>query len=92
MTLVCGKASGHLAVFDPKQTSDGLALSCGNHCLAKVGRTLCGSARAMVPLPAGVFVYVEFSVRFIVFVSLSLNSPPLSLLLIIILFSRSFIL
>jgi len=56
------QTSGQMAVFDPRQTSDGLALTCGNHCALKVGRGLCCSSRAMIPVRLNAFVYIEFSV------------------------------
>ena len=56
------QTSGAMAVFDPRQTSDGLALTCGNHCALKVGRALCCSTRSMIPVRPNTFVYLEFSV------------------------------
>ena len=29
---------GYTATFDPKKTSDNIALSCGNHCIMKVSQ------------------------------------------------------
>ena len=54
--------SGQFAVFDPNQRSDGLALTCGNHCALKVGKGQCCSCRSMLPIRANTFVYLEFSV------------------------------
>lgn len=56
------KSSGHIAVFDPQYTSSGLSLSCGNHCVMKVGNGLCCGARSMIPIDTAKLVYVEFSV------------------------------
>lgn len=56
------QSSGQMAVFDARQTSDGLALTCGNHCALKVGKGMCCSSRAMMPVPVNTFVYIEFSV------------------------------
>jgi hypothetical protein len=56
------RRNGQLAAFDPRQTSDGLALTCGNHCLMKVGRGMCSSARSMIPVMRDAYVYMEFSV------------------------------
>lgn len=54
--------SGHLAVFDPEQSSNMLALTCANHCVMKVGQGLCGSSRSMIPLRYNSYVYFEFTV------------------------------
>lgn len=56
------QTSGQMAVFDARQTSDGIALTCGSHCALKVGRGLCCSSRAMIPIRLNKFVYIEFSV------------------------------
>ena len=56
------QTSGQMAVFDARQTSDGLALTCGNHCALKVGKGMCCSSRAMMPVRLNTFVYLEFSV------------------------------
>jgi hypothetical protein len=56
------QSSGQLAVFDPNQTSSGIALTCGNHCAIKVGRGLCFSCRSMVPERPNAYVYFEFSI------------------------------
>ena len=56
------QTDGHIAVFDPRQASDGLALSCGNHCALKVGRGVCCSCRSMMPVPVNTLVYIEFSI------------------------------
>ena len=56
------QSSGQMAVFDARQTSDGLALTCGNHCALKVGKGMCCSSRAMMPVRVNTFVYIEFSV------------------------------
>lgn len=56
------RTSGQCAVFDPNQKSDGLALTCGNHCALKVGKGQCCSCRSMLPIRANTFVYLEFSV------------------------------
>ena len=29
---------GYFGVFDPKKSSENIALSCGNHCVTKIGR------------------------------------------------------
>ena len=39
-----------------------MALTCGNHCALKVGKGLCCSVHAMMPIRANAFVYFEFSV------------------------------
>jgi hypothetical protein len=54
--------NGQFAIFDSKQTSDNIALGCGGHCVTKVGFASCSSARAMVSLTAGIFIYIEYSV------------------------------
>lgn len=59
---VLAQNSGQLAVFDPYQSSEGIALSCGNHCALKVGRGLCSSSRTMVAVPTNRLVYMEFSI------------------------------
>ena len=56
------RTHGQYAVFDSKQASDGLALTCGNHCAMKVGKGLCCSCRAMMPIPVNTLVYLEFSI------------------------------
>lgn len=58
------KAKHHhqFAVFDSTNTSDGLALTCGNHCVMKVGGAVCGSTRAMMPISEGQYVYLEYSI------------------------------
>jgi hypothetical protein len=60
---VAAKMSKKMAVFDPSQTSEGLSLACGNHCLMKAGKGLCYSSRSMLPLRAdAAYIYYEFSV------------------------------
>ena len=61
-TAIRAQDSGQMAVFDPRQAAEGLALTCGNHCALKVGRGLCSSCRSMVSIPSGRLVYMEFSV------------------------------
>jgi hypothetical protein len=56
------RTHGQYAVFDATQASDGLALTCGNHCAMKVGKGLCCSCRAMMPVPVNTLVYLEFSI------------------------------
>ena len=56
------QTSGQSAVFDPNQKSDGLALTCGNHCAMKVGTGHCCSCRSMLPIRTNTYVYLEFSV------------------------------
>ena len=56
------RTSGQCAVFDPNQKSDGLALTCGNHCAMKVGTGQCCSCRSMLPIRTNTYVYLEFSV------------------------------
>lgn len=56
------KSRGQLATYDPTQASNGIVLSCGNHCVTKVGKMLCSSCRAMVPIRFDQYVYFEFSV------------------------------
>lgn len=56
------QTSGQFAVFDPKESSPGVALSCGNHCAIKVGKGLCCCCRAMMPVHLDTYVYFEFSV------------------------------
>jgi hypothetical protein len=56
------RSDGQYAVFDARQASDGLALTCGNHCAMKVGKGVCCSCRAMMPVPVNTLVYMEFSV------------------------------
>eukprot|EP00981_Chlorochromonas_danica_P011658 scaffold4203_cov166-Ochromonas_danica.AAC.4 len=53
---------GQYAVFDPQQSSVGIALTCGNHCAIKVGKGLCCSCRSMIPIRPNSFVYFEFSI------------------------------
>eukprot|EP01033_Poteriospumella_lacustris_P003604 gene3604-2597_t len=53
---------GQFAVFDARQVSAGIALTCGNHCAVKVGKGLVSSCRAMIPIRPNTFVYFEFSV------------------------------
>lgn len=56
------KFAKKMAIFDPSETSDGLALTCGNHCLMKVGKGSCYSSRSMIGIERNTFVYFEFSV------------------------------
>ena len=56
------RTSKKMAIFDSVQTSDGLALTCGNHCLMKAGKGLCYSSRSMLPIRRDAYVYFEFSV------------------------------
>ena len=53
---------GQFAIFDPRQASEGIALTCGNHCALKVGRGVVCSCRAMVHVHVNKFVYLEFSI------------------------------
>eukprot|EP01038_Epipyxis_sp_PR26KG_P006191 gene6191-8527_t len=62
MAAMEAQNSGQFAVFDPKQTSSGIALSCGNHCAVKVGKGLCCCSRSMMPIRVNNYVYMEFSV------------------------------
>lgn len=55
------KRHGYLAVFDPKKSSESIALSCGNHSAIKVGETTCATTQSMLPILAGIYVYFEFS-------------------------------
>jgi hypothetical protein len=71
--------TGQMAIFDPRQSSEGIVLSCGNHCAHKLGRALCSSSRVMVPVPTNRFVYMEFSIEASISVvpSIALGlSPP----------------
>lgn len=56
------RSRGKYAAFDPQQASEGLALTCGNHCTFKIGDALCCSCRAMMTIRRNVFTYFEFSV------------------------------
>jgi hypothetical protein len=56
------KMSGHLAVFDMKKSAEQIVLSCGNHCIMKVGNGICANSLCMVPLQTNVHVYYEFSI------------------------------
>jgi len=56
------QSTGQFAVFDPKESSPGVALSCGNHCAIKVGKGLCCCCRSMMPVRTDTYVYFEFSV------------------------------
>jgi len=56
------QTSGQTAVYDQDQKSDGIALTCGNHCALKVGRAMVSSCRAMIPIRPSTLVYVEFSI------------------------------
>lgn len=56
------KNLGKFAAFDPQQASDGLALTCGNHCAFKIGKALCCSCRSMIPIRKNIFTYFEFSI------------------------------
>lgn len=56
------QSSGQFAVFDPRRTSTGIALTCGNHCAIKVGQGLVCSCSSMVPVRTNAYVYFEFSV------------------------------
>lgn len=64
-------------MFDPNQKSDGLALTCGNHCALKVGKVtyLYMYIRACFPLPMGVIhcTYCSFKVEYIFKAVLTLN-------------------
>ena len=53
---------GQFAVFDPRQASEGIALTCGNHCALKVGKGFVCSCRAMMHVHVNKFVYLEFSI------------------------------
>jgi hypothetical protein len=52
----------HFAVFDSKNCSESVALSCGNHSAMKVGSEPCASVRSVMPVADNTFVYVEFTV------------------------------
>ena len=56
------QSSGQFAVFDPKASSSGVALSAGNHCAIKVGKGLCCCCRSMMPVRTDTYVYFEFSI------------------------------
>jgi hypothetical protein len=62
MMAMEAQTSGQFAVFDPRQSSPGVALSCGNHCAIKVGKGLCCCCCSMVPVRPNAYVYFEFSV------------------------------
>jgi hypothetical protein len=53
---------GKYAALDPSQASEGLALTCGNHCAFKICEALCCSSRAMIPIRRGAYTYFEFSI------------------------------
>ena len=59
---VAAKSSKKTACYDAKQTSEGLALTCGNHCVLKVSNKLCCSSKAMISIVTGAYVYFEFSI------------------------------
>lgn len=55
------------AVFDSKQCDEGLALSCGAHCVLKVGSGAWSSVRSMTPITASrcdtpTYCYFEWSI------------------------------
>jgi hypothetical protein len=56
------QTSGQFAIFDPRQTSNGIALTCGNHCAVKIGKGLVCSCRSMVAVRPNAYVYFEFSI------------------------------
>ena len=56
------QSSGQFAIFDPRQSSSGLSLTCGNHCVMKVGQGQCSCCRSMIPIHTNTYVYFEFSV------------------------------
>jgi hypothetical protein len=62
MVATEARTSGQYAVFDPRQSSSGIALTCGNHCAVKTGKGLCCSCRSMVPIHPNTYVYLEFSI------------------------------
>jgi hypothetical protein len=62
MLAMEAQTSGQFAVFDPRQSSPGIALSCGNHCATKVGKGLCCCCCSMVPVRPNAYVYFEFSI------------------------------
>jgi hypothetical protein len=53
---------GQFAIFDPRQASEGISLTCGNHCALKVGKGYVCSCRAMMHVHVNKFVYLEFSI------------------------------
>lgn len=61
-TAIDTRNRGKFAAFDPNQASEGLALTCGNHCAFKVGKSLCCSCKAMIPIRRDVYTYFEFSI------------------------------
>jgi len=56
------QSSGQFAIFDPRQSSTGLSLTCGNHCVMKVGQGQCSCCRSMIPIHTNTYVYFEFSI------------------------------
>lgn len=80
-------SKGYYAALDPKQASDGLALSCGNHCAFKIGDALCCSCRSMIAIRSNVYTYFEFSITasFDVFpmvsIGISNRSCPLNVMI-----------
>jgi hypothetical protein len=56
------QSHGQSAIFDSRQISAGIALTCGNHCAVKVGKGLVSSCRGMIPVRPNTFVYFEMSI------------------------------
>ena len=53
------KKGKRLAVFDAKDASNGIELTCGQHIVTKVGNLLYGTTRSMVPVLRNCYVYFE---------------------------------
>ncbi len=62
MVATEARTSGQYAVFDSRQTSNGIALTCGNHCAVKTGKGLCCSTRSMIAIHPNTYVYLELSI------------------------------
>lgn len=56
------QSTGQYAIFDPRQTSNGVTLTCGNHCAMKIGNALCCSCRSMIFIRPDTYVYFEYSI------------------------------
>jgi hypothetical protein len=56
------QSSSNGVAFDPSFVSNGLYLSSGNHCAQKLGRGICNSCRAALPVLPNVFIYFEISI------------------------------
>lgn len=82
-TAVEARTSKKMAIYDPKQTSDGLTLTCGNHCLMKAGKGLCYTSRSMLSIKEDAYVYYEFSVtasnKQVPVLALGLSTPDTAL-------------